>query len=199
MKTKKITASLPLLACVLLGIASLGVPFLMANHYIYVGDTRYSTDNYLFFLWGKYLTVVGTQQISSATTMYDLGDFPVYAMILIIMAIAIASVSIFSGRGLILNIRGRVLKIRLDMNPLWFQVTGVALLLIAYVYLGDGAKMLEATLLRSNYEIQNGLSFDFLLGSLVSLVMSSFITGIKFLKDKGEKPVKIEKSVVQNS
>jgi hypothetical protein len=199
MKTKKVTASLPLLACVLLGIASLGTPFLMASHYITVGDTRYSTDNYLFFLWGKYLTVVGTQQISSSTVMYDLGDFPVYSMILIVMAITIASASLFSGRGLILNMKGRVLKIRLDMNPLWFQMTGLALLLVAYVYLGDGAKMLEATLLRSNYEIQNGLSFDFLLGSLISLVMSSFITGIKLLKDKGEKTVKIEKSVVQNS
>lgn len=199
MKTKKVTASLPLLACVLLGIASLGAPFMMANHYIYVGDTRYSTDNYLFFLWGKYLTVVGTQQISSATVMYDLGDFPVYTMILIVMAITIASVSLFSGRGLILNIKGKVLKIRLDMNPMWFQMTGLTLLIVAYVYLGEGAKVLEASLLRSNYEIQNGISFDFMLGSLISLVMCSFITGIKLLKDKGEKTVKIGKSVVQNS
>ena len=201
MKTKKVTASLPILACVLLGIASLGAPFLMANHYIYVGDTRYSVDNYLFFLWGKYYTVVGTQQISSSTVMYDLGDFPVYAMIMIAVALIAAVMSLFSGRGLVLNVKGRILKIRMDTNPLWFQSSAVALLLIAYVYLGDGAKFLETRLLSNNYEVQNGLSFDLLLGSLVSLVISSFMTGLKFLKDKGEKSVRksIEKSAIQNS
>lgn len=201
MRTKKVAASLPLLACVLLGIASLGAPFLMANHYIYVGDTRYSADNYLFFLWGKYYTVVGTQQISSSTVMYDLGDFPVYTMIMIAVALIIAVMSLFSGRGLILNIKGRVLRIRMDMNPLWFQGSAVALLLISYVYLGDGAKFLEARLLINNYEVQNGLSFDLLLGSLVSLVMSLFITALKFLKNKGDKSIEssVRKSVIQDS
>ncbi len=189
MKTKKISISLPLLACIVLGITSLAMPFLVASHYVYLysGDTnsntRYNVDNYIFFLWGKYYTVTGTQQILSQTVMYDLGDFPVYVMIMVTGALVLAVASVFCGRGLVVNVKGKILKLRMDVNPLWFQGSAIAFLFVSYVYLGYGVKMLDTWLLQNNYEVQNGLTQDLLSGSIVALAVTLIMTAIKSRKE----------------
>jgi hypothetical protein len=191
MKTKKFAVSLPLLACLVLGISSIAAPFLLAGHYVsvYAGDSganKYNVDNYIFFLWGKYYTVVGTQNILSRTIMYDLGDFPVYAMIMITVAIIMAAASLFTGRGLVANVKGKVLKLKMDINPLWFQGSAFALLLLSYVYLQAGVKMLDTWLLHNDYEVQTGISLDLLMGSIVALAITLVMTVIKSRKEKGK-------------
>lgn len=184
MNVKTKAASLPLLAGIVLGAASLAVPFLLANHYIYVGDRRYSADSYIFFFWGKYYTVTGTKMILSSLVTYDFGDFPVYAMIAIIIALIAGALSFFAGRGLVLNVKGRTLKLKLDINPLWLQMSSIALLLLAYLYMGNATKFLEARLLGDNYEIEKGPSLDFLAGSIGVFVVSALMTAIRSLKEE---------------
>lgn len=189
MKNRKLSVSLPLLACIILGLSALGAPFLIANHYVSVyasgpnSNIRYNVDNYVFFLWGKYYTVTGTQQILSQIVTYDLGDFPLYTMILIIVSLVLAAFSIFCGRGLVVNVKGKVLKLRIDVNPLWFQAPAFVLLLVSYVYLGDGTKMLDIWLLKNNYEVQNGMVLDLLSGSIIALAITLVMTAIKLKKE----------------
>lgn len=186
MKTKKIAGLLPSLASIGLGIVSLMVPFLLANHYIFTEGKRYSVDNYLFFFWGKYYTVVGSKIIQSKTVMYDFGDFPVYVMIVIVVALVLMAMSIFGGRGLVLNIKGREVKLKLDYSPLWLQIYAFGLLLIAYIYLGNATEMLTGVLEINNYTVERGPSFDFLLGSLIAAVISIVIIATKYLKTKND-------------
>ena len=187
MKTKTIASSLPLLAGIALGIVSLSIPFLIANHWITTGTGRYNVDNYLFFFWGKYYTVTGTQQIMSQMVMYDLGDFPIYAMVVVAVGIIVGALSTIAGRGLIINVKGRVLSIKLDVNPLWLQTAAVGILLFAYLYMGQAIKGFEQVLLMANYEITNGPAFDFLAGSIVAFVISTVMTGLKFWKEETKK------------
>lgn len=184
MKTKKVAAMMPLLAGIGLGIVSLSTPFLLANHYIWVETTRYSADNYLFFFWGKYYTVSGTNLIQSAMTYYDFGDFPIYPMIAIIIALILGTMSILGGRGLILNVKGREIKLKFDINPIWLQTYSAALLILAYVYMNDAVMTLIIALQMNNYVVEFGPSLDFLLGSLVAIGMSAVMTTVKLLKAK---------------
>ena len=184
MKTKKVASVLPLLTGIGLGIVSLAVPFLLANHYIWADGKRYSADNYLFFFWGKYYTVAGTKMIQSQTVMYDFGDFPVYAMVAVVIGLALAAIAFFGGRGLILNIKGRELKMKLDYNPIWLQIYSTGLLLIAYIYMNEATKSLIPVLEINNYTIDYGPSFDFLLGSIIAMVLSVVMTTVKYLKTK---------------
>lgn len=188
MKTKKIASTLPLLAGIALGIVALSTPFLLANHYIFVEDTRYSADNYLFFFWGKYYTVSGEKMIQSAMTYYDLGDFPVYPMAAIIIALILGVISMFGGRGLILNVKGREVRLKLDINPIWLQTYSAALLILAYTYMNDAVMSLIILLQVNNYVVEFGPSMDFLLGSMVAIIISAVMTAIKFLKTKDVQP-----------
>lgn len=183
MKTRKVAAFLPLISSVGMGIVSLAVPFLLANHYIFAEGIRYSADNYLFFLWGKYYTVAGSKMIQSKMVMYSLGDFPMYAMIAIIIGILFAVISMFAGRGIILNIKGRVLKLKLDTNPIWLQVMSLAFLLGSYLYLNEASKALTYALVKNNYVVEIGPSIDFLLGAILAIVMTMVMTIAKSWKD----------------
>jgi len=180
-KTKKV-GGVPLLAGIGLGIVSLFTPFLLANHYVWVEKTRYSTDSYLFFFWGKYYTVSGTNLVQSAMTYYDFGDFPIYPMIAIIIALILEAVSILGGRGLILNIKGREVKLKFDINPIWLQIYSAALLILAYVYMNDAVMTLIIALQMNNYVVEFGPSLDFLLGSLVAIGVSVVMAAVKLLK-----------------
>jgi hypothetical protein len=183
MKTRKVAAMLPLLAGIGLGIAALAVPFLVANHYIMAEGKRYAADNLLFFFWGKYYTVAGANLIQSQIDVYDFGDFPIYAMAVIIIGLILAVVSMFGGRGVILNIKGRVLKLKLDTSPIWLQMFATILILLSYIYMNDATGILTTQLQMANYTVENGPSTDFLLGSIIALIISTTMTAVKFLKD----------------
>lgn len=184
MKTKKVAASLPLIAGIILGAIGLTMPFLRADHYIWVENVRNSVDNYLFFFWGKLYTVTGSKVAMSKTVLYDLGDFPIYAMVAIILALVFASVSIFAGRGLVLGIKGRELKLKLDINPVWFQIPAVILTVASLIYMNEGIKMLTPILETNNYIVERGVALDFLSGSIVALAVAIVMTAARFLKDK---------------
>ncbi len=182
MKTKRYGSILPLVAGIAFGIVALAVPFLLANHYIMVEGKRYSTDNYLFLYWARYYTVTGTNLIQSQMDTYDFGDFPVYAMIVIIIGLILAVISMFAGRGIILNIKGREIKIKLDINPLWLQMAAAVLVIVSHIYMTGATEVLATTLKMDNYVVENGPSMDFLLGSAIALAISTIMTTVKFLK-----------------
>jgi hypothetical protein len=186
MKTKKVATFLPLLAGIGFGVVSLAVPFLLANHYIFVEGVRYSADNYLFFLWGKYYTVAGSNLIQSRTVMYDFGDFPIYAMIAVAIGMIFAAISMFSGKGLILNVKGRVLKFKVDINPIWLQATSVALVLMSYIYMNTATTALIRTLVTNNYITESGPSMQFMLGSILALSITTIMTAAKYMKDNNK-------------
>lgn len=183
MKTRKVAAFLPLMTSIGLGIVSLAVPFLLANHYIFADGTRYSADNYLFFLWGKYYTVAGAKLIQSKMVMYSLGDFPMYTMIVVIIGLLFGVLSMFAGRGIVLNIKGRMLKLKLDTNPVWLQITSFALLLASYLYLAEASKALAYALVVNNYVTEQGPSIDFLLGSILAMILTIVLTIAKSWKE----------------
>jgi hypothetical protein len=128
--------------------------------------------------------VAGSKMIQSQTVMYDFGDFPIYAMAAIVIGLALAAIAFFGGRGLILNIKGRELKMKLDHNPIWLQIYSTGLLLIAYIYMNEATKSLIPVLQINNYVIDYGPSFDFLLGSIIAMSLSVVMTTVKYLKTK---------------
>jgi hypothetical protein len=184
MKTKRVASMMPLLASIGFGIAALASPFLLANHYIMVDNKSYNVDNYLFFFWAKYYTVTGVNMIQSQTSMYDFGDFPIYAMAAIIIGLVLGAVSAFGGRGIMLNIKGRELKIKLDTNPVYLQIFGLIFLIMSYIYLGRGSTLLGLDLQFNNYVIENGPAVEFLFGSIIALSISTIMTAAKYLKEE---------------
>lgn len=195
MKTKKVAAFLPLLAGIGLGIVALAVPFLLANHYIIVEGARHPADSYLFFLWGKYYTVAGAKMIQSQMILYTLGDFPMYAMIAIIIGILFAVLSMFSGRGIVLGFKGREFKFKLNTSPIWLQFTSLALLLGAYLYMKEAARVLVMALMVNNYVVEYGPAIDFLLGSIFAMVLTIVLTLIKLRKES----LKVQVPQIQGS
>lgn len=197
MRMKIKATVLPQLVGIALGIVSMAVPWIIANHYRFVEGVRYSVDNYLFFLWGKYYTVTGSKVIQSRMILYDIGDFPLYAMIVIIIAIIIGTISLAPGRGLILNVKGRQLKLKVSANPIYLLATSTALLLFSYLYLRTSALALEVALVINNYYVEFGPSLDFLLGSVASFGIATIMTAIKYLKtDEPKSKLSKDKSVV---
>lgn len=184
MKTKRVASMMPLLASIGFGIITLATPFLLANHNIMVDNKSYSVDNYLFFFWAKYYTVTGVNMVQSQTSMYDFGDFPIYAMAAIIIGMVLEAASIFGGRGIILNIKGRELKIKLDTNPVYLQVFGLAMLVMSYIYLGRGSALLGLDLQFNNYVVENGPAVEFLFGSIIALSIATVMTAAKYLKEE---------------
>lgn len=187
MKTKRVASMLPLLAGIGMGIAALASPFLSANHYVFAEGKKYTADNLLFFFWGKYYTVAGANLIQSQMDTYDFGDFPMYAMAVIIVGLILAAVSMFGGRGIILNIKGRILKLKLDTNPIWLQMFATIFIVLSYIYMSNASTMLTTELQMDRYVAENGPALDFLLGSAVALAISTIMTTVKFLKDDNNK------------
>lgn len=184
MKTKKIAASLPLMAGIILGVIGLTLPFAKADHWIFVETTKYNVDNYLFFFWGKYYTVTGSRAIMSKMVLYDFGDFPVYVMIAIALALVFAVASIFAGRGLVLNVKGREFKLKLDINPLWLQIPAALLIVFSIIYLDRATQMLARMLVANNYITTAGPAIDFLLGSVAALSIATIMTAMRLFKDR---------------
>lgn len=186
MKTKKAAFSLPLIAGIVLGIATLATPFLLANHYLWVEGTRYSADNYLFFFWGKYYTVAGANLIQHQTVLYDLGDYPIYAMAAIVIALIFSTMSIFAGKGMILNVKGRQIALKFDVSPIWLQATSSALLVLSYIYMMVAGPELLDVLKLNNYVTETGPSLEILLGSIVAIILATIITVRRSLGDRKE-------------
>lgn len=187
MKTKRVASMLPLLAGIGMGIAALASPFLSANHYVFAEGKRYTADHLLFFFWGKYYTVAGANEIQSQMDTYDFGDFPLYSMAVIILGLILATVSMFGGRGIILNIKGRILKLKLDINPVWLQMFATIFIVLSYIYMTNATGILSTALQMDNYVPEDGPSVDFLLGSAIALAISTIMTASKFLKDDSKK------------
>lgn len=184
MKTKKIAASLPLIAGIILGVIGLTLPFAKADHWIFVETTRYNVDNYLFFFWGKLYTVTGAKAQMSKMILYDFGDFPVYVMITIALALIFAAASIFAGRGLVLNVKGREFKLKLDINPLWLQIPATLLIIFSIIYLDGATKDLARLLAANNYIMTGGPAIEFLLGSIVAMTIAAIMTAVRLLRDR---------------
>lgn len=184
MKTKRVASMMPLLASLGFGIIALVTPFLLANHFIVVDNKNYNVDNYLFFFYAKYYTVTGVNMVQSQTILYDFGDFPIYAMAAIIIGMILEVASIFGGRGIVLNIKGRELKIKLDTNPVYLQVFGLVMLTMSYIYLGRGSALLGLDLQLNHYVVENGPAIEFLFGSIIALCVSTVMTAAKYLKEE---------------
>jgi len=199
MKTKKAASMLPLLAGIGFGIIALASPFLLANHYVWAQGVRYSADNYLFFFWGKYYTVAGEKLIQSSTVLYDLGDFPVYAMGAVIIGMISGAVSLLGGRGLMFTIKGRTFKAKLDFNPILLQFSAFAFVLMSYLYMNNASKILVIALMKANYVVDYGPSFDFLLGSILMFSVSTIVTAVKFLKENKSKNENKDKDKIETS
>ncbi len=183
MKTKRVASMLPLLAGIGMGIAALASPFLSASHYIFAEGKRYTADHLLFFFWGKYYTVTGSNLIKSQMEIYDFGDFPIYTMAVVIIGLILGIVSTLGGRGIVLNIKGRILKLKLDTNPVWFQMFATIFVALSYIYMNNATGKLATVLLIDNYIPEYGPSIDFLLGSAVALAISTIMTASKFLRE----------------
>jgi cytochrome c biogenesis protein CcdA len=195
MKTKRVASMLPLLVGIGLGIAALASPFLSANHYIFAEGKRYTADHLLFFFWGKYYTVAGANAIQSQMDTYDFGDFPVYAMAVVALGLILGIVSMFGGRGIVLNIKGRILKLKLDINPVWLQMFATIFVILSYIYMNGATSVLIRELQMDNYASEYGPSVDFLLGSAIALCISTIMTATKFLKEgSGNKVESIAKA-----
>jgi hypothetical protein len=182
MKTKRVASMLPLLAGIGLGIAALASPFLSASHFIMADGKQYTADHLLFFFWGKYYTVAGANNIQSQMDMYDFGDFPIYTMIVVIFGLVLGAVSMFGGRGIVLNVKGRMLKLKLDINPVWLQLFATIFVLLSYIYMTDATRILSYNLRMDNYVPESGPSVDFLLGSALALGISTVMTAVKYMK-----------------
>lgn len=193
MKTRRVASMLPLLVGIGLGIAALASPFLSANHYVFAEGKRYTADHLLFFFWGKYYTVAGANAIQSQMDLYDFGDFPVYVIAVVALGLILGTVSMFGGRGIILNIKGRVLKLKLDINPVWLQMFATIFVILSYVYMNNATNLLIGELQMDNYVSEYGPSVDFLLGSAAALAISTVMTAMKLLKE--DKDNKVESTV----
>lgn len=183
MKTRKVAAFLPLLVSIGLGIVAIAVPFLLAKHFVNVEGTMYNVDNYLFFFWGKYYTVTGSNLIQSKMILYTLGDYPMYAMIAIVIGTLFAVLSMITGRGIVLGFKGRELKFKLNTNPIWLQFTSFSLLLAAYLYMKEANRLLVMALIVNNYTVEYGPAVEFLLGSMLAMALTMIMTLIKLRKD----------------
>jgi len=200
MKTKRVASMMPLLASIGFGIITLATPFLLANHNIMVDNKSYSVDNYLFFFWAKYYTVTGVNMVQSQTSMYDFGDFPIYAMAAIVIGMVLEVASIFGGRGIILNIKGRLLKLKLDINPVWLQMFATIFIVLSYIYMTNATGILSTALQMDKYVPEDGPSLDFLLGSAIALAISTIMTATKFLKESNKKEEnKIQESKIEEN
>ena len=104
-------------------------------------------------------------------------------MAIIALGLILGAVSMFGGRGIILNIKGRILKVKLDINPVWLQMFATIFVVLSYIYMTNAIGVLEAALLRDRYVSESGPSLDFLLGSVAALAISTIMTAAKFLKD----------------
>ncbi len=200
MKTKRVASMLPLLAGIGMGIAALASPFLSANHYVFAEGKRYTADHLLFFFWGKYYTVAGANAIQSQMDTYDFGDFPLYTMAVIVLGLILGAVSMFGGRGIVMNVKGRILKLKLDINPLWLQLFATIFVVLSYIYMTDATRILSTALEMDRYVPEDGPAVEFLLGSSVALAISTIMTATKFLKgDSKIEENKIEENKIEEN
>lgn len=179
---------LPLVVGMALAAISTSIPWLTANHYQELFGKKEVVDNYVYFLWGHIYKVIGTKQMLSTTTIYDYRDFPFIAMIFIAIALLLGIVSLFGGRGAVLNIRGKELKWSSKMNPGYFTLIGSAILLLAWYYMQTAPKQHLLQILEGRqYVPEFGPSLDYMLGASIAYAVATFMTFYKTNKNEAIK------------
>lgn len=180
-------SALTLIVGIALAIVSLSMPWMVANHYVDVGGKKEVADNYVFYLWGQRYTVIGTKLIQSVTDLYDYRDFPFYSMAAVVIAIALGAFTFLANRGTIINIRGKVIKLKATFNPIIPLAIASMLLLFAWWYVQDSSLIVVEGLKLKAYVIEQGPSLDFLILSFIAYLVTIVTTGLKTIKKPAEK------------
>lgn len=190
MNTKVKAALFPTIFAIAMAIASIGIPipgtmsgtpWLTAYHEQMINATGQVTkvDSYAYFLWGFQNTVVG-KTIQSKFVPYDpLGDFPIFSMYIIIIAIIIGVLAIISNRMPSITIKGRDIKTDIGLSPMMLLTMSAMLITVAIVYLhyASSATVIPA-LENSNYKVSTGIGFQFMGISIVGFLIAIAMTYI---------------------
>lgn len=188
MNTTTKAALFPTIFAILMAAASIGIPipgtmsgtpWLTAYHEQMINATNQLTkvDSYAYFLWGFQNTVVG-KTIQSNIVPYDpLGDFPMFSMYAIIIAIIIGVLAIISNRIPSITIKGRDIKTNISFSPMMLLTISAMLMTVAtvYLYYSSNATIIPA-LENSDYKVSTGIGFQFMgigiVGFLIAIVMT---------------------------
>lgn len=183
MKTK--ASVLPLVIAMGLMVASLGMPWMTAKHYIDISGKKEVADSWVYYLWGQTYTVSGAKMMQSNTDIYDYRDFPFIGMLLIIIALGIAAFSLLSGRGTVLHIRGKEFKFRSRVNAVYLLIVSAVLLYISWMYMRTAPVEIGLIhiLERKDYVPEFGPGLDFILGSFMATVVATTMTFLRARKD----------------
>lgn len=179
---------LPLTIGIVLGAISLTMPWLAARKYQEALGQTVVVERYLYFLWGHSFTVYGKEDFTQTfytnyiQNIFNGIDFPVISMLLIIISIVLGLVSFLGGRGTIINLRSRQIRIKPFQNPVLVLIVSALLPLAAWYYLQLGATIVKG--LHSNYEITNGPANEFMLGSFIAFALTALIT---FARERRER------------
>lgn len=171
---------LPLLLGVILGIVSLTMPWLVARRYQDAVGQTVIVERYMYYLWGHSYTVYGKEDVIQTFYSYYLQnifqgiDFPVIAMGLILISIVLGLVSFLGGRGTIISMRSKQIRIKPFQNPLFALMISAILPLLAWVYLLSGMTVIKE--LHPAFEIIKGPANDFMLGSFIAYLLTAAIT-----------------------
>lgn len=190
MNTKIKAALFPTVFAIAMAIASIGIPipgtmsgtpWLTAYHeqMINATDQINKVDNYAYFLWGLQNTVVG-KTIQSTFVPYDpLGDFPMFSMYAIIIAIIIGVLAILSNRTPSITIKGRDIKTNISFNPMMLLTISAMLMTVAIVYLYYASSdTIIPFLENSDYKVNTGIGFQFMGVSAAAFVIAIVMTHI---------------------
>lgn len=188
MNTTIKAALFPTIFAIAMAIASIGIPipgtmsgtpWLTAYNEQLISATNQTVkvDNMAFFLWGLQDTVVG-KTIQSTFVPYDpLGDFPMFSMYAIIIAIIIGVLAIISNRIPGVTIKGRDIKLNIHYDPMMLLTIAMMLMIVATVYLNYASSVTVIPALEnSNYKVSTGIGFQFMgisaVGFLIAIVMT---------------------------
>lgn len=195
MKTK--AALFPTIFAIAMAVASIGVPipgtmsgtpWLTAAHTQFVAatDQNVNVDNLAFFLWGLQYTVVGRTMQSKFVPYDPLGDFPMFSMYAIILAIIIGIIAIISNRFPTITIKGKDISLNVYSNPMTLLVISTILMIAAIIYLDYASKTTIIPMLsNNNYKVNTGIGFQFMGISVAGFLLSIIMTHIN--KRSGEK------------
>lgn len=171
---------LPLLLGVILGIIALTMPWLVARRYQEALGQTVTVERYMYYLWGQSYTVYGKEGMQQTfytnyfQTIFEGIDFPAISMALVLISIILGIVSILGGRGTIINLRSKQIKIQPFKNPVVPLSVSAILTLMAWYYLRLGAPVIWN--IHSNLEVMYGPANEFMLGSFFAFTLTAIIT-----------------------
>lgn len=171
---------LPLLLGVVLGIVSLTMPWLVARRYQDALGQTVVVERYMYYLWGHSYTVYGKEDVIQTIysnylqNIFQGIDFPLISLILILISIVLGLVSLLGGRGTIITIRSKQIRIKPFGNPLFALLISAILPLLAWAYLQSSTSVVME--IHPAFEIIHGPASDFMLGSFVAYLLTAAIT-----------------------